>query len=193
PRRTRRGPLRSGRAAGTGGCSSASASRCSCWGWPESGAASSPPPDAMTAPPPTGSLLRGRLLILSAAVLWSLSGVFIPLLRHPTRLGLHQPEVLTWHIAFYRIFFAGVVLVPTLRRPDITWRPAMFLMTLAFAAMNLLLMTAMAQGKTSDAILLQYTAPMWLYLFSVSWLGEPADRRGFASVLIGLLGIVAIV
>src|SRR5436309_12415356 len=104
----------------------------------------------MTAPSPAGSL-RGRLLILSAAVLWSLSGFFIPLLRNPTRLGLHVPEVLTWHIAFYRIFFAGMLLVPTLRRRDVTWRPAMVWTAGAFALMNGLLMTAMARGRTSDA------------------------------------------
>src|SRR5260221_7532116 len=136
---------------------------------------------------------RGRLLVLAAAVLWSLSGLFIPLLRYDTRFGLNDPKVLTWHIAFFRIFFAGLILTPTLRRREITWRPAMLLMVLAFAAMNGLLMTAMAQGKTSDAILLQYTAPMWLFVISIFWLGAPGDGRSLASVMIGVLGVVAVV
>src|SRR5262249_4626972 len=42
-------------------------------------------------------------------------------------------------------------------------------------------------------ILLQYTAPMWMYLASVWWLGEPPDRRSFAALLIGILGIGIIV
>ena len=70
------------------------------------------------------SQVQGRLLILTAALLWSLSGVFVPLLRSETRLGLHVPEVLPWHIAFFRVFFAGAVLVPLLKRRDVAWRPA---------------------------------------------------------------------
>jgi drug/metabolite transporter (DMT)-like permease len=148
----------------------------------------------MTASSPDSiSPWHGRFLVLSAAFLWSLSGLFIPLLRYDTRLGLNDPKVLTWHIAFFRIFFAGLILTPTLRRRDITWRPAMIPMTLAFAAMNGLLMTAMSQGKTSDAILLQYTAPMWLFLISTFWLGEPGDGRSLACVLIGVMGVAVVV
>src|SRR5207253_5106108 len=43
------------------------------------------------------------------------------------------------------------------------------------------------------AILLQYTRPMWMYLASVWWLGEPPDRRSFAALSIGLLGVGIII
>lgn len=142
---------------------------------------------------PPQSARRGRVLIFTAAILWSLSGFFVPLLRNDTGLGLNIPEVKTWHIAFYRVFFAGLALVPTLRRRDLTFRPAMIFTAVSFAVMNGLLMRAMSLGKTADAILLQYTAPMWTFLAGVVWFGEPADRRSLLSVLIALVGVGSIV
>jgi drug/metabolite transporter (DMT)-like permease len=69
----------------------------------------------------------------------------------------------------------------------------MLLMVASFAVMNVTFVSAMAWGKSSNAILLQYTGPMWMYLASVCWLGEPADRRGLLALAIGLLGIAVIV
>ena len=64
---------------------------------------------------------------------------------------------------------------------------------LCFAAMNALYVVAMALGSAANAVLLQYTAPMWMYLASVFWLGEPADRRSSVALLAGLLGIAVII
>jgi drug/metabolite transporter (DMT)-like permease len=62
-----------------------------------------------------------------------------------------------------------------------------------FAVMNLTFVIAMAAGTAANAIFLQYTAPMWMFLACVCWLGEPYDRRSLASLGIGLVGIVVIV
>jgi drug/metabolite transporter, DME family len=51
----------------------------------------------------------------------------------------------------------------------------------------------MAEGTSANAIFLQYTAPMWMFLASVWWLGEPADRRSCAALAISLVGIGIIV
>jgi drug/metabolite transporter (DMT)-like permease len=53
--------------------------------------------------------------------------------------------------------------------------------------------TAMALGSAANAILLQYTASLWLFLAGVCFLHEPVDRRGVISLGIGLAGIGAIV
>jgi drug/metabolite transporter (DMT)-like permease len=138
------------------------------------------------------SLLRGRLYIVLAAVLWSLSGLFTRVLGHDTPLRLGPEPVGGLAIAFYRVFFAGLVLVPTLRRADVSFRPLLPAMVACFAAMNVTFVLALAGGKSSNAILLQYSAPLWLYLAGVWWLGEPASRRGLVSVLLGLSGVGAI-
>jgi drug/metabolite transporter, DME family len=139
------------------------------------------------------SLTQGRLCIALAAALWSLSGAFTKFLTKVMVEDYGYPDVTPLQIAFYRVFFAGLVLVPTLRPVDLSWRPLMLPMALCFAAMNALFVTALAEGTAANAILLQYTAPMWMYLASIFWLGEPADRRSTIALCIGLSGIAIIV
>lgn len=139
------------------------------------------------------SLSQGRWCILVATLLWSLGGAFFKLLTRDTSLGLNTPTIDPASVAFYRLLFAGLVLLPTLRRCDLSFRPMMIVMLLFFAAMNALYVRAMILGTAADAILLQYTAPMWMYLASVCWLGESADRRGLLALSIGLVGIAVIV
>lgn len=139
------------------------------------------------------AVTQGRLCIALAALLWSTSGAFTKVLTLPTALGLNTPEIAPLQIAFYRALFAGLVLLPTLRRSDLSFRPLMLGMAGCFAIMNATFVSALALGTAANAILLQYTGPMWMYLASVWWLGEPPDRRSFAALLIGVLGIGIIV
>jgi DME family drug/metabolite transporter len=136
---------------------------------------------------------QGRLCIALAALLWSLSGAFTKVLREDTFLQLNQPPVAPLQIAFCRGLCAGLVLLPLLRRRDLAWRWAMPAMTICFAVMNALFVSAMALGTAANAILLQYTAPLWMYLASIWLLGEAADRRSSVALAFGLAGVAAIV
>jgi len=134
-----------------------------------------------------------RLLVVLAAVLWSLSGAFTKILREPTFLHLDEPRPHALQLAFYRGFFAALFLVPTLRRAEVSWRPAMAGMMLCFAAMNVCFVVAMALGPAANAIWLQYTAPLWVYLASRLWFGEPAEWRSTLAVCLGGIGVGVIV
>jgi drug/metabolite transporter (DMT)-like permease len=136
---------------------------------------------------------QGRLLIVLAAVLWSLSGGFTKLLTRDTPLGLNEPPLPILFIALARVGFAGLALTPTLRRRDVSFRPMMLVMVATFAAMNAMFVMALAEGTAANAILLQYTAPLWVFLASVAWLGERADRRSLVAVAVGLVGIAIII
>lgn len=125
--------------------------------------------------------------------MWSLGGALAKLLTQETVFQLNSPEIRPLTIAFYRVLFAGLVLIPTLQRADLTFRPTMLVMVASFATMNALYIQALTLGSAANAVLLQYTAPIWMYLASVWWLREPADPRGRASVVVGVLGIVIIV
>ena len=142
---------------------------------------------------PAFSATHGRLCVVAAAVLWSTSGGFTKLLTKPTALHLNEPVLSGLQIAFARVLFAGLALAPLVRRRDLAFRPAMLATALTFAAMNALFVSALALGPAANAILLQYTAPMWMYLVSVWWLREPADRRGAVTLAIGMAGICLIV
>jgi drug/metabolite transporter (DMT)-like permease len=151
---------------------------------------------------PAPNVVRGRLCIALAAVLWSLSGAFTKVLTQDTFLGVNEPPIETLglgglhvpvQIACYRVLFAGLVLSLTLRRRDPRFRPQMLAMLLCFTAMNALFISALALGTAANAILLQYSAPLWLYVASVFLLGEPSDRRGTISTFLGVFGIAVIV
>lgn len=130
----------------------------------------------------------GRLWILAAAVLWSTSGLFA---KSPWFDGWpEQSRGLL--LAFFRSFFAAVILVPVIRRP--CWRKPMLLMVVCFAVMVWSFMAAMVHGPAANAIWLQYLAPAWVLVAGVALLKErvtAADRRMFAFCLSGVLLILA--
>jgi drug/metabolite transporter (DMT)-like permease len=139
------------------------------------------------------SATEGRLLIVAAAILWSLSGAFTKILTKESSFQMGGAPATGLQIAFFRALFAGASLVPVLRPHVVSFRPLMLVMMASFAAMNVLFVLAMAWGKAANAILLQYTAPMWMYLASIWLLGEKPDRRNSATLLIGLAGIGIII
>jgi drug/metabolite transporter, DME family len=136
---------------------------------------------------------QGRMLVVLAAVLWSMSGAFTKILTQQASFRLSGPPVTAVQIAFFRVFFAGLVLMPTLRQRDISFRWSMPLMVLCFACMNATFVPALAWGTAANAILLQYSAPLWMYIASIYLLGEPADRRGGIALAAGMVGIVVII
>lgn len=69
----------------------------------------------------------------------------------------------------------------------------MLVMVACFAAMNALFVSAMFFGSSANAILLQNTAPFWVYLVCVYFLGDQHDRRSFQSILIGMAGVAVII
>ena len=131
---------------------------------------------------PPVTLSRARLLLVISAVLWSTSGIFSKVLALP------GPTM-----ACYRAVFAGLALLPLLRWNAMRFRWAMVGMVACFSTMNFCFVTAMTLTTAADAIFLQYTAPVWMFLASVFWLKEPFNRKNFIGVLVGLVGIGIIV
>jgi DME family drug/metabolite transporter len=142
---------------------------------------------------------QARACLVVAAVLWSLGSFFMRLLREPSQLAaslhfeLHQPDLTPLQVACYRGLFGGLAMLCFVRRADFRFRPAMMGMVAIFAVMSGLYMSALALGPAANAILLQNTAPIWVYLFAVIVLKERAERRGWQAVLLGGLGALVIV
>src|SRR5947209_19680643 len=90
----------------------------------------------------TSELLKARLLVLTAAVLWSTSGFFV---KAPYLAGWPGPA-----LAFWRAAFACVVLWPLVRQPRWSWK--LVPMWATFAAMNYTYLTAMVKGSAANAI-----------------------------------------
>ena len=142
----------------------------------------------MTPPSP----LAGRLLIVTAALMWSLSGAFNNFLNHPTALGLHEPKLDPMQVAVGRVFFAGLVLLPLVRRRDLRVKGVTVATMLAFALMNATYVPALTMGPSGVAVLLQYTAPIWIFLAGIAFLGEKPERRGVVSLVAAFAGMAII-
>jgi len=139
------------------------------------------------------SAAGARACLVLAAVLWSLGSVFMRLLGEPLGLGLDSPRLTPLQIAFFRGFFGGLLMLALVRRGEMTFQPVMIGMVVVFAVMSGLYLSALGLGAAANAIFLQNTAPVWVYVFAVLILGEAADRRGVEAVLLAAAGAVVIV
>jgi len=125
----------------------------------------------------------GRWWILLAAVLWSSSGFFAksPLFAD---WPADQRGVM---MGFWRAVFATLAMLPFVRRPRLDWRLAP--MGLTFAAMNATFLTSMVLTTAANAIWLQSTAPLWVFVAGHFWFGESWQRRDLIPLGFGLLGV----
>ena len=142
----------------------------------------------MTAPsspagPDSSSKLVGRLWVLAAALMWSTGGLFAKL---PVWQGWDLP-VRGPLFAFWRSFFAALVLLPMVRRPR--WNRYLVPLAVVFAAMNVTYLVSLTQTTAANAIWLQATAPWWVFLFSIALLRERIARRDLIPLVFACLGV----
>lgn len=129
---------------------------------------------------------RGRLLVVAAALLWSSSGFFV---KAPFFADLPASALVFW-----RAVFAGLALLPLVRRPQWTWR--MTPMLVCFAAMSysyLTSMSLMSSGSAGNALWLQCTAPVWVLLVGVWFMGERSQWRDWLLVACSAIGVFVII
>jgi drug/metabolite transporter (DMT)-like permease len=126
---------------------------------------------------------NGRLLVILAAILWSMSGLFA---KAPW-LEAWPIEIRGPLLAFWRTLFAGLFLLPLVRKPQWTWW--LIPSTLVFAAMNVAYLTAITRTTAANAIWLQNTAPLWVFLIGVGILREPARRADWGMLAAVLVGV----
>lgn len=93
-------------------------------------------------------------------------------------------------MAFWRALFASVILLPMVRRPQWSWK--LIPMSLTFAVMNFVYLTAMAKGSAANAIWLQNTAPMIVLLIGVLIFREPARGLDWLMAALSFSGIALI-
>ncbi len=139
------------------------------------------------------SVAGARACLILASVLWSLGSVFMRLLQRPLGLGLDEPALSALQIAFYRGLFGGLFMLALVRRGQFTFRPLMIPMVVTFTVMSGFYLSALGLGAAANAIFLQNTAPVWVFIFAILILGESGDRRGWQAVFLAAAGAVVIV
>ena len=150
-----------------------------------------------TLPPEARMVARARLWLVVAAVLWSLSGAFTRLITSDTTVLLgfsaHEPAMSPLAMAFWRVFWGGLFILPFVRPGQIraTWR--MVPVALIFAFMNATFVASLALGSSASAVLLQYTAPFWVVLAGWFLWKEKLDRATVVSLALAMCGVACLV
>lgn len=131
---------------------------------------------------------RAPWLVAACALLWSLNGPIIKLLT----AAPHQQDgvaIALWRSAIAAAALAPFVLPRLSRVPrSIWWLPA----TISFAAMCGCFVTANQHTEAANAIVIQYTAPFWIFLLSPLLLREWPQRREWIVLPIAMSGIAVI-
>jgi drug/metabolite transporter (DMT)-like permease len=121
---------------------------------------------------------RGRLIILVTAVLWSLAGAFIK------SLELHS---LT--IVFYRSLFAALFFVPLVKRKSWTISPTVLVSVASYTAAISFFVSANKLTTAANAIVLQYTAPIFVFIFARILFREAISMLNLMTLIAGTVGV----
>jgi drug/metabolite transporter (DMT)-like permease len=124
---------------------------------------------------------QGRLLILLSGLLWSFAGVFIKSLEL-------SPQVIT----FYRSLFASVFFFLFITRSP--WRPSVPLLV-SVASYTLAISFFVWANKlttAANAIVLQYTAPVFVFMIVRLFLHEPISKANLLTLFVAMTGVAII-
>lgn len=122
---------------------------------------------------------RSIATLVLVAVLWSLGGLFIKLVQ--------------WNamaIAGMRSLIASLVILAVLKKPNFQWDLGKFAGALAYAGTVMLFVIANKLTTAATAILLQYTAPVYVALLGAWLLKERTTLLDWAAILLVLVGMV---
>lgn len=117
-------------------------------------------------------------LLVAAALLWSTGGLLIKYVDWPPMA-----------VAGGRGFCAAIFLVTTNRSLRLTWSRPQLLGAFCYAGCTVCFCAATKLTSAANAILLQYTAPIWVALFSSLLLGERTSRLDWSTIVVVLGGM----
>ena len=118
-------------------------------------------------------------LLLLTALGWSLGGVLMKSVHWPP-LAVGGGRGLV--AAVFLLLVGG-------RRLRFTWSPLQLGTALAYTGCTILFAAATKLTTAANAILLQYTAPVWVALFGAWLLGERATRADWATMAAAFVGM----
>jgi drug/metabolite transporter (DMT)-like permease len=121
---------------------------------------------------------KAVLLLLCAAVLWSTGGLLI--------------KWVDWHpmaIAGMRSAIAATFLLLVLRRPAFTWSGVQLSGAVAYAVSALSFVVATKLTTAANAILLSYTAPIYVAMLSAWFLQERVTALDWLTILLVFSGM----
>ncbi len=127
--------------------------------------------------PPKSSL--PYLMLVITALLWSTGGFLV--------------KSVQWHpvaIAGMRSLIAAAVILIAIRKPELTWSLPQLGGAVCYAGTVILYVISNKLTTAANAVLLMYTAPIYVIIFGPWFLKEKASRRDWLAVGAVMVGIV---
>ena len=127
--------------------------------------------------PPKSSL--PYLMLVITALLWSTGGFLV--------------KGIQWHpvaITGMRSLIAAAVILIAIRKPELTWSLPQLGGAVCYAGTVILYVIANKLTTAANAVLLMYTAPIYVIIFGPWFLKEKASRRDWLAVGAVMVGIV---
>ena len=131
---------------------------------------------ALETPRSQGSAI---LAVAACALLWSTGGLFV--------------KLVSWNpfaIAGIRSLIGGMVILAVLRKPRFTWSFAQIAGAVCYAACMIGFVSANKLTTAANAILLQYTAPLYAAVLGWIFLKEKANALDWITMAVVLGGMV---
>lgn len=119
------------------------------------------------------------ILLVLTAVLWSFGGVLI--------------KLVDWNpvaIAGVRSGIASLFILMVIKKPKITWSPVQILCAFCYAATVISFVAATKLTTAANAILLQYTAPIYVAIFSAWFLKERSKLVDWITIFFVIAGML---
>jgi drug/metabolite transporter (DMT)-like permease len=123
---------------------------------------------------------RSVMLLVAASLCWSLAGVLIKY------VATSWPGLA---VASGRGIIAALFLLATNRGLRFHLSRDQIIGAVGYAACTITFCTATTLTSAANAILLQYTAPVWVALFAAWFLGERATRADWITIAVALSGM----
>lgn len=132
--------------------------------------------------------MRGYILVLVAATLWSSVGVFYKLLI--TNYGLQPLAAATLRASVGGVLLLVVLLLlgVDLRVSRRDWPGLVAYGAIGVSLFFVCYVNAVNLTGVAVAAVLMYTSPAWVAAISWRWIGEHLSRRGAGALLLALLG-----
>ncbi len=122
---------------------------------------------------------RALLLMILASVFWSIAGLFI--------------KQITWHpivIAGLRSLISGLFLLVFVDKKKLRFNKRIILGSVMYIFVAGLFVISNKLTTSTNAILLQFTAPIWVVVISIVFLKQKPSKKDIAAVAIVLFGMV---
>jgi drug/metabolite transporter (DMT)-like permease len=122
---------------------------------------------------------KALAMVLVSAVLWSLGGVLVKLVNaHP------------FVIAGMRSLVAGCIILAYVRKPRFTWSMPQIGAAVCYSLTVILFVTANKLTTAANAIMIQYTAPIYVAILSMIFLRERIRWFDWAAIAVSIGGVV---